>query len=312
MSGFLITALLLKERGRSGSLDLPRFYRRRALRLLPALFVMVALVGAFSWATGSDFAPPRDVAAALLYYANWQEAFGHRLVGLEHTWSLAVEEQFYLAWPLLMILAARLGRRGVLVTALGGALLSLVWRIVLFAEGASTQRLYFGADTRADCILIGCALAVVMSGRLDRVARPRLANATVAVTAAVAAALVAAGGLGRWALLPTVIASGTALVIWHVARDDYRGWFAHPLMRLVGQRSYALYLWGFPIGGLVHVAVPELSPVVTLPLILGLTACAAALSWRYVESPFLRLKARGRPPHGSTGLDQTHAVVPLV
>lgn len=106
LSGFLITGLLMDELGRNGRVDLARFTGRRALRLVPALLVLLA-------ATVPVLRPPSgDVAAALLYYSNWWRAAGHDMGNLGHLWSLAVEEQFYLVWPLILVVAAPRGVLG--------------------------------------------------------------------------------------------------------------------------------------------------------------------------------------------------------
>jgi peptidoglycan/LPS O-acetylase OafA/YrhL len=305
LSGFLITALLLNN-GELSTARLGNFYESRVLRLLPGLLAMVFAVAAFAFATGSDLADTQGVVASVFYYSNWLQAFGPRLHGLQHTWSLAVEEQFYLVWPLLMLWASRFGRRGLFVLSAGGALLSVAWRVVLYVKGVSGDRIYFGSDTRADGLLIGCFLAVLLVGRAEGIARPRGANLSLAVTGLLCWVLAPAGVLERNVLMPSVIATGTAIAIWCVCQGEYRGWLNNRILCLIGERSYGIYLWSMPVGALVHAMTTTL--VVAVPASLVVSLGVAGLSFRYVESPFLRLKARRRaavaePDRSGTGFD---------
>lgn len=152
LSGFLITGLLMDELGRHGRVDLARFTGRRALRLVPALMVLLA-------ATVPVLCPPSgDVAAALLYYSNWWRAAGHDMGNLGHLWSLAVEEQFYLVWPLILVVAAPLGRaRGVLAVAVA---LCLTAPVIRALAGEDYPRVSNGLDTRMDALMAGAVLAL--------------------------------------------------------------------------------------------------------------------------------------------------------
>lgn len=185
LSGFLITSLIVDELSASGTVSLRNFWARRARRLLPALFVMVAVVGIYYWAAGASHAIPGvlgDGVAALFYYSNWHlVASGTSYfaqAGLtspfEHTWSLAIEEQFYVVWPLLAVLAVRLvpslrqqdsvGRRRAAVVLAVLAAASAVEMAVLYGNGSAAKeaRVYFGTDTRAQGLLVGAALALAV------------------------------------------------------------------------------------------------------------------------------------------------------
>jgi peptidoglycan/LPS O-acetylase OafA/YrhL len=173
LSGFLITSLLLAESSRTGSVGLGGFWARRARRLLPALAVLMIGIALYSWAfaTLDQLGQIRgDALATLGYVANWHEIFSHQNYfalfsapsPLNHTWSLAIEEQFYVIWPLIFVgLLTRFERatpKAVLVTSLALAGISSVLMIVLY-DPAKANRAYFGTDTRAAAILFGAALA---------------------------------------------------------------------------------------------------------------------------------------------------------
>jgi peptidoglycan/LPS O-acetylase OafA/YrhL len=174
LSGFLITGLLLCERERTGRISLARFWGRRARRLLPALLlvlVAVAALGRDTLAAEELAGLRRDALAALGYVANWRmiyrggDYFAQTAAAspLQHTWSLGIEEQFYLAWPLLLVFFLR-RRFAVLAAAATGALASGVTAALLYRPAADPGRVYYGTDTRASALLIGCALVAILAG----------------------------------------------------------------------------------------------------------------------------------------------------
>jgi peptidoglycan/LPS O-acetylase OafA/YrhL len=169
LSGFLITTLLIGEHQRSGGVRCVNFYQRRALRLCPALAVVVAAVVVEAVLIAPAVARTdalRGAITSLLYVTNWTTAFGGWRGGvLAHTWSLAIEEQFYVIWPVCLLVLLGKRRRyqlafGVTV-AVGAA--SMIDRTFLWAAGASYPRLQAGLDVRADQLLIGCALAIAIT-----------------------------------------------------------------------------------------------------------------------------------------------------
>src|SRR5262245_14814228 len=177
LSGFLITSLLLAERARHGRIKLSAFWVRRARRLLPALLVLlVVVVAAFrSVLAGTEVMLLRgDALAALGYIANWRmiyrgsDYFAQNASPspLQHTWSLGIEEQFYLLWPVLMVavlgLAARRSRAALLAVTLAGATASAIAAAMLYGP-LDSNRAYFGTDARAQALLVGALLAVMLS-----------------------------------------------------------------------------------------------------------------------------------------------------
>ena len=260
LSGYLITSILVRERERTGRIGLGAFYRRRVLRLGPALLGLLAftlvlgLAGAFrgTWQLG--------IASSILYVSNWVQAEGVAIHPLGHTWSLAIEEQFYLLWPLVLILAWRRA----LWIALAVVAVAFAARVA-----ASGYVEYFSTITRVDAILIGCVVAF---------ARPRWPTwvAAVGVVALVLTSVAFAPEQHDLAIPLAIVA--TTLVI---------GGRLEPLGHLapVGLRAYSLYLWNTPMT-LLFGAGALVAPVMTIAV--------AELSYRLLERPVLR-RGRARP-----------------
>lgn len=335
LSGLLITTLLLREgRGRH-RIDLIAFWGRRARRLLPALIVMIIAVDLYvSYLTPPGRYPgfPGDALSALFYVSNWHligassnyfTASGSPSL-LTHTWSLAIEEQYYLVWPLLVFALLRWRRRtrgaarGVLAVSAAGTVASAGWMARLYADGASPSRLYYGTDTHAQCLLVGSALAAALWLWSD--GRDRSGLFPVATSRAARAALQAGGVLGAAALC----------FLWtHVASSNrfaYQGGFLcvavctgavllsvtavprGPLARLLGLRpvafvgliSYGMYLWYFPIFAVVDGAHTGLRGWPLFGVRVAAVLAAATVSYYLVEVPLrtgrlLRVDARSWP-----------------
>jgi peptidoglycan/LPS O-acetylase OafA/YrhL len=277
LSGFLITSLLL-EQGDRGRLSLAAFYGRRARRLFPALAMLVAVTGSLTIVTG--IGSVAAVGWVLVYGANWFSAASGATGLLGHTWSLAIEEQFYLVWPLVLI-AMRRWRHGPLIAACAGVVVSVTLRFVLWDSGAGVMRVSFGSDTRADSLLVGCAVAILLhSGVRLRV------SGRVAVLAAAALVPLVALSATPWVgvlVIETVVPWVAGVVLLHALSSP--AWATGPVLRWLGQRSYGIYLWNWPI--LLSVStIAGASPLVLVAATLaGLGV--AELSWRYVERPFL-------------------------
>lgn len=288
LSGFLITTLLLEERERTGRISLAQFYLRRAVRLLPALLVVLVFFVAFEAARGQlDFALPRALAA-LFYVANWANA-AINLGPLFHTWSLGVEEQFYAVWPiLLLVLLILSGRRTVLAVALG-----LV--VVSFAAGAvgiSAGEL----ERSIDALMLGCALAVVATaGRLPRAAwaaYPALAIVAIAVLITWPGPAPAGRAFGFLA-----VALATAAVIWSICagRGSVDRLLSTTPLVWIGKISYGLYLWHFIVVWIATPAVAGFPWPVRVAVMTVASFAVALASWRYVERPLQRWRKRGVP-----------------
>ncbi len=323
LSGFLITALLLGELGATGRISLPRFFERRALRLLPALvlflavwLLVAALFGSRPWISSVPGTSPgralgfpvalEGAAAALAYSSNWLGLTGlvHAWVPIGHLWSLNVEEQFYLSWaPLLFLLTRRTGDRDgargrllpAVIVTLGA--LSLLETVLFLAHGVSANRIYIAPDTRAAEFLTGALLAVAWSrGRLAWLGRPVAGavagGASVAALVAAAAVLKHPGWAGQPEAWIVSTVAGGLVVALVCERSD--GWAARVLsgrvLTYLGRRSYALYLWHYPW-------LTWFRSLGTVGVLLALagTLASAEVSWRLVEARAMAYARRSRP-----------------
>lgn len=298
LSGFLITSLLVEERAAHGSVRLGRFFRNRALRLFPALAVVALVVTTYEVLTGTGSLAMLTPVA--LYVANWATVLDQPLGYMSHAWSLSIEEQFYLVWPLVLLVAWR-WRRGPLVVALGGVVVSTALRFGLW-DGDTGTRVHYGSDTQAGCLLVGCSLALLASRGL-----PQLRARWVAPTGVGLLASLALVDSDWWTsvLVPTLVPLVTALVVWAACARPH-GLLTAGWLRYVGQRSYGWYLWHFPLVMAVHAVVGSVFAAVAAAIAaLGV----AELSWRWVERPFLRLKQRR--PRGDVVIPRQPVLAPV-
>ncbi len=301
MSAYLITALLLKGWRRDGQFHYARFYYRRALRLFPANYAMLLLFALAAWLLLDDVGGHlKQIVVAGLYVSNWTRAFEVPMPQfLGHTWSLSIEEQYYLLWPLLLSALLKLcGLRMrtvalVLAVAVGFAL----WRSWLTFEGVSIARLYNGTDTRADALLLGCALGIALA--LPQVRDdPRLQRWAARLAMPIVIALVIAGYTLQWemramyaggsfffSVLSTLLVAALALPQITMAHRI----FALPPLVFLGRICYGLYLWHFPIYNVLRFAFGMETLGVAL-IGVPLTFAFAIASYLWIERPFLALK----------------------
>ncbi len=316
LSGFLITSLLIVEWQKSDSIKLTAFWARRARRLLPGLLVMligVAILYGLFVPAGTYPTLRGDALSTLFYFANWHfimagSDYFHQTdltSPLIHTWSLAVEEQFYVIWPLVVLGVFKIWRslRALLIVSVAGALLSSLEMAVLY-NPEDINRLYFGTDTRAQSVLVGASLAAGLAlwvGR-RRNGSPQDWQARTPWARHVLTAVGAIGIVGS-AILYTTVHSDQAIA--------YRGGFllaalaaaavllsvscaqsspvarllSFPVLTFVGRISYGMYLWHFPLFIFINHQRTGLSGWTLFAVRLAPTVAVAALSFFFVERP---------------------------
>lgn len=290
LSGFLITTILLRELDKNNTVNLRRFYGRRARRLLPALLVVVLahliLQLTILGEPGQWWARTWPVLA---YISNFVQIPGTQLVHMAHTWSLAIEEHFYLLWPISLLVIPRKWRFPLTV---GLVVAFAAWRLNYLATGATHNRIYFGSDTNAFAPLLGCALAIgIHEKRLPRPTRNVSALATASV---ITAACIGWHYYDRRLLYLTVPLAVLATVAIHGALFEPAGWLENPVLRWFGKVSYGLYLWHYMMIALPWeqlLPIPPAIPMIAVPIAL------AGLSWRFVEAPLLGRKPRTEHRH---------------
>lgn len=307
LSGYLITDILIADWKKEGSIDFKRFWIRRARRLLPAVYGMLFFV--LAWVTIFNktlLATLRDdLLAALFYFSNWWfiiqdvsyfENFEAPSL-VTHFWSLAIEEQFYILWPIVMfvLLKASLSKKQLFWSLFGLALVSATWMAYLYVPGEDPSRIYYGTDTRAFSLLIGAALAVMWPSRQlsSKVSQNRKIGLDI---------------LG-WVMLFIMIGSFYwidefdgfmyvgGMLVFSIVIALLIGVVAHPsstlgkllsgpVLRWVGLRSYGIYLWHYPILLITKNWLYGTDYFGWLPLIqIVLIGIFSELSWRLIEDP---------------------------
>jgi peptidoglycan/LPS O-acetylase OafA/YrhL len=321
LSGYLISDILLAQLNARGRIKLTAFWLARARRLLPALFVMLAIVVA--WVTIFGPAQPdqfrKGVVSAVVYVNNWQQIFANvsyfarfEAEGpLDHLWSLSVEEQFYIVWPFLLLAGVKLVRERPLpsgvrprlaLLTIAGALASSILMFVLYKPSLDPSRLYFGTDTRAAALLFGAALAMVwpsrkLSRKITPQARNMLDGLGIAGLAIIALMIWRTGELSSFLYRGgfVILSLATVMALMPLTHPACRlgTWLGFRPLRWVGVRSYGIYLWQTPIIVLTSPQGIHGDSNVRSLLQVAAIFAIASLSWHFVEEP-IRHGAIGR------------------
>jgi len=316
LSGYLITSILVAEHEQNGKIALGRFWVRRARRLLPALLLLMPGIAVYAayFARPNELATIRaDAIATLGYVANWRAIFVNKSYWdlfvapspLEHTWSLAIEEQFYVLFPLLAAFALGRGkRRGLFLATLGLGVVAAVLLAVLYDPG-HTGRVYMGTDTRASGMLFGAALATRLTPttRLEGRTAKGLGAAAIVAGAGLAIAWCTLPGASPWLYRGGLVATEIGcLVVLAAAVACPASLVARALsirpLRAIGNVSYGVYLWHWPVFVTMTPERVHVGPWALLALRLLVTFAIAGLSFVLVETP---IRKRGLP-FGKPGL----------
>ncbi|MEO6655642.1 MAG: acyltransferase [Pyrinomonadaceae bacterium] len=298
LSGFLITWLMLKENEATGTISLKAFFKRRVLRIFPAFYAYALLTLVFLVVTGRNV-PWAHAISSLLYFSNYFIAFNQDSNNaFSHTWSLAIEEQFYLFFPLLFLLFCR-NLKHLKIAIVGLILATWAWRIVLvFGLNASGGYIYSAFDTRLDNLLVGCLLAVILRERsLEWVWKILLRNALMPI------ATVALLAISIYFSLRSVIYKSTvgfavepvlmAILITQMMAFSAAGiWqlLEWKPVKFLGLLSYSLYLYQQLTTSFVAGHMGEYSTIIRITAAVAMTVFAAVASYYLIEMPFLKLK----------------------
>ena len=301
MSGYLITSLLIAEQRKHGSISLEKFYVRRLQRLYPALIAMLVVLVAASVALSSELRLRlTEAAVTFVYLSDYWRAFGGPGVYYTgHTWSLAVEEQFYLLWPLAFIFLTRrygVSRAAAFVVFATAAAFAL-WRVWLTYDGASIARLYNSFDTRADALLGGCGLALLLD-RVDLAAHPRASAILAGSLAPIAAFMVVLGFTAdsnlRWYYYISPLFGTVPALIGIAGFVQPQRTFMHavyelPAVVFCGRICYGLYIWHYPVFTVIADNLPY-RYVSTLLIGWPITFALAIASYHLIERHFMRTR----------------------
>ncbi len=306
VSGFLITSLLIEERDTSGGIRLRQFWLRRARRLLPALFSVLIAIGVWVALFGtaqqqSDL--HRDYLPGIFYFANWGQIFGGaqyfgNFSPLRHLWSLAVEEQWYLLWPLAFVLLTRRNKRtadvgrSILVAAV--VVMAITWWLAAPSALTSdrTNFLYLSTLTRSSGLLLGAGAAFLwrpwrtktaVSSRAGITLNVAGLGATALLVYAFTAAHLTDRSIYRWQLaVVSMLSLVVVAAVVHPAALAARSFFASPLLVALGKRSYGIYLWSWPISVICGAYVGSWTRFIAA---MSVTIVVSEFSYIYIETP---------------------------
>lgn len=305
ISGFLITSLLIKEKQKTGGINIVNFFTRRVLRLIPALIALLLIFNIFS-----IFAMEKDIAVnnfvdsfiVLFYSADWTRAMGlQRPDWLGHAWSLSIEEQFYIIWPFIFLVLLKILKdyHFIALVVLIMALASTACRVIFMMYGFNYDRIYNGLDSRADALLIGCLCSFILSSKWYHwiLAKSLVIHVLFYISLMI---IIALAILSRWTspkmfcLGYLTIAICAAVIIIKLTTTAGNSFIEKVLTQhfivWIGKISYGLYLWHYPIFNIMRYY--EYTKITTFVYGTAITFIFSALSYYFIERPFLMLKGK--------------------
>ena len=294
LSGFLITFLLMKEYEDTKKISLFQFYMRRALRLVP-LLLLISLLGLYL-----GYIDLVQFVSVLFYFGNFRRLLGDDLGYLHHTWSLAIEEQFYIVWPILVLLFAKIRREKFIWLIASVFVLLTIWRVSLWIITGSIIRVHFGTDTNFPAILAGCLSAIYLRthGSLKIFSLTRYYSYILGIAilsgmlrlVGIADSFVYTDSFTFTISWPLTAALTSLLILELMAKNPKRSFLEWAVLGYLGRISYAFYLFHTPIiRKFKQFGIPAipLSAFIT-------TLLLASISYYSIERPFLYLKDRGK------------------
>ena len=292
LSGYLITRMLVEEFGADGRIDLPGFYKRRLLRLTPPLLLMLAAyltIAPMLWPQFGLWVHLRDVGLTGLYLSDYSQAYWQTPMALLHTWSLSVEEHFYLIWPFTILLLVRVKLRWRIAALIGLYLLATAWRIFEY-ERLGLFVAYYRFDTRLSGLVLGALLAIGLP-RLGQISEETANIAGLfACTMLIACLKVSYWGSPwgmQWTMTLVELAAAGIIIAASVRTSWMSALLSTPPLVGIGIISYGVYLWHYPAAVFLRERLPWYE---TLPLVLTFALTAAAASYLILERPLQRYR----------------------
>jgi len=304
LSGFLITSFLIKEFDKYDSINIKNFYVRRILRLIPALLFLLITYCFISFLLLSGEAAKKNYIDALIsffYLSNWARAFSiHPPDFLGHTWSLSIEEQFYMIWPIILLtmLRFRIKRHYIAIITSSIALLAWMLRIYLSVNSASAERIYNGLDTRADALMIGCTIGIaIYSGLINENAKKTIEKLLISLCPISIFCLSMLSIVARWDspwmsyLGFTIVEIMSSILVFDILINEQsviRKFLLNVGFVWIGKISYSLYLWHYPI----YRTMKAMKYDGFTTFIVGtiLTFIMSMFSYYVIEKPILKFK----------------------
>ncbi|HET9085020.1 MAG TPA: acyltransferase [Candidatus Limnocylindrales bacterium] len=306
LSGYLIASLVLREQEDTGTVDVWRFYARRAWRLLPALLTVTIALMIFGLAAQDLHQVAEDSLLTLAYLANWARSGGDEMGMWNHAWSLSIEAQFYVIAPLALLAVTRVAhpRSAALVAILVLALIASTFiRVIVTSTGVSPERVYFGTDTRMDALLFGCLIGAVRM-RYPSWSPGKWVGLVSLVALAVLTFLPVADSMPAGFGYSLTALASSGVVVGALRDDAFWSRSTGRLLVWLGERSYALYLVHVPVFLLAAHALPAVDPAVRVGTAVLTSLTLSALLFRYVERPSRHgIRIRSRALHQSGALD---------
>lgn len=305
LSGFLITSILIKEQSLFGQINLKNFFLRRIFRLVPAFWAFLFILYFFG-----NFLLPSAQAGVIydnnnfgfsfLYLMNWHRAYGDGITGnLNHTWSLAIEEQFYIVWSLILfaLFAAKKSRVRIAGFTVATVLVLISWRLFRALNGEEIHVLYYSTETRIDALLIGCVGAMVYGWKLIPQSFYKSRKFRITAFWAFIAAFMILFAVSHedaslfYGLLSAFSVSVSIIIIWLITNEGLlKRILEVSVLRWVGKISYALYLWHY----LCYEFAKKSFDSIPLEMVFGISLAVSIsiASYILIEKPFLKLKNR--------------------